>query len=252
MAHMATYLGCIYLAEVNDDGTLRGNWESPGEAFPLTIKLADETVTIKGRTCLTGGKTVGTKSRAGEASGSLTLHEYTVSNVAKALKGIISQKKVTVTTLNAKTIMLGKIGEWVEVGAEDLTSISVTDTASSPKALVSDVDYAINPVLGLISPLKGSVAETEIKISAESGADTGTRITIGAGATAKYALKGNLINEFSQEKVKVFLRKILLTSNNEINFVSEEGTDHEQIDFTLTPEIPTGKSDYGTIDGLPV
>ena len=62
----------------------------------------------------------------------------------------------------------------------------------------------------------------------------------------------DLINEFSDEHVRVFLRKCLISSNAEINFVSNEDTDHETIELKLTPEIPTGQSDYGHIDGLPL
>jgi hypothetical protein len=65
-------------------------------------------------------------------------------------------------------------------------------------------------------------------------------------------MKGNLINEFTGEGVKIYLRKVLISSNAEIVFVSEEDTNHEIIEMTLTTEIPTGMSDYGTIGGLPM
>ena len=61
-----------------------------------------------------------------------------------------------------------------------------------------------------------------------------------------------MINEYTRARVKLYLRKVLISSNAEINFVSEEDTDHEVMEMTLTPEVPTGQSDYGTIDGLPL
>ena len=251
MARNMSFSGCIYLAEVNDDGSLKGTWESPGEAYPLTIELTEETVKIMGRRCDTAGKVVATKSKPADAGGSLTLHEYTVGNVAKALRGLITKKNVTASTLVEKEITLGKLGEWVELGAEDLSSVVVTDYIGVTTHVQGE-DYAINPVLGLISPLKSALTEKSVKVSAESGADTGTSIAIGAGRSAKYAVKGNLIDDFSGDSVKLYLRKVLLTASKGVSFVSEDGTEYENLEFGLIPEIPTGQSDYGVIDGLPI
>ena len=251
MAHLATYVGCIYIAPVADDGTLTGPWEELGEAFPLSIQLTDsDPVTIKGRTCKTEGKVIGSKPQPGEATGSLTMHEYTAGNVARALKGMVTELAVTEGTLTGQEVELKEIGQYADIGAQNLSNISVT--TASDTALVPDEDYTINPVLGLIAPLKDTVANTTVKVSGTAAANTGSRVLIGAGVSGKYAIKGNLINEFTRANVVIYLRKVLFSSNAEINFVSAEDTDHETMEMSLTPEVPTGMSDYGTIDGLPL
>jgi hypothetical protein len=251
MAHLATYVGCIYVAPVANDGTLTAPWEELGEAYPLSIQLTDaDPIAPKGRTCETEGKTIDTKTKTGDATGSLTLHEYTAKNVARALKGIVSINAVPESTLADVEIELKGIGQFIDIGKEDLSGVTVTTMADI--ALVEGIDFKINKVLGIIAPLTEAVANTTIQVSGTSAADSGTVIRIGAGISGKYAIKGHLINEFSRARVKLYLRKVLISSNAEINFVSEEDTEHETIEMTLTPEVPTGQSDYGTIDGLPL
>ena len=117
MAHLATYVGCIYVAPVADDGTLTAPWEELGEAYPLSIQLTDaDPTTTKGRTCKSEGKTIGSKSQPGDATGSLTMHEYTAKNVARALKGIVSVNAVAESTLADVEIELKSVGQFVDIG----------------------------------------------------------------------------------------------------------------------------------------
>lgn len=251
MARIKSFSGCIFLAEVDDDGNTTSNWETPGEVQPLSLQITEEIIKVKGRTCLTNGKIIGTKSKPADATGSMTLHEITARTVAKALKGLISTRSVTESTLTASAVTLGGLGEFVEIGKEDLSSIIVQD-ATDTTTYVEGVDYQLEPTLGLIAPLKAALEDTTVHISGTSAANTDQRVTIAAGASKKYAIKGKLVDDYTQEVVKLYLRKVLLVLQNEINFVSAEDTDHEQLDFELAPEIPTGQTDYGTIDGLPL
>lgn len=253
MARLMSFSGCIYLAEVNDDGTLAGNWEALGEAYPLSIKITDEIVKMRSRRCDTVGAIIATKSKPSDAGGSLTLHEYTVQNVAKALKGIITTRAVSSSSLTAQAVTLGDYGEYVDIGTEDLSSVVVQDVTDTT-TYVLDTDYKLNAVLGLISPISGgAIAEDAVvHVTATGAANTDERLTIGAGSSKKYAIKGNLLDDMNGDTVKVYLRKVLITAANEINFVSDESTEHEQLDFELAPEIPTGQTDYGYIDGLPI
>lgn len=251
MAHLATYVGCIWTAPVADDGTITGPWLELGEAHPLSIQLQDEDpTTIKGRTCKTRGLVIGSKPNPGSATGSLTLHEYTTANVAKALKGLVSVNAGAGSALTNQEVHLKGLGEYVEVGSELLSGVTVTDAGGTE--LHEGVDYSINLTLGMIAAHADAVANTTVKISATVAEDKAGRVTIGAGQSMRVAIKGDLINEYSDEHVRVFLRKCLISSNAEINFVSNEDTDHETIELKLTPEIPTGQSDCGHIDGLPL
>lgn len=251
MAHLATFAGCIYVAPVADDGTLLGPWEELGEAAPMSLQLQDEDpVTIKGRTCRTYGKTIASKVQPGSATGSLTMFEYTAVNVGRALKGMVTTTDTASTTISDQEVELKEIGQYVEIGAEELSDVVVTGSGGG--ALVEGTDYDINTALGLIAAKSAAAANSTVTVSATAGAYQEPRVVIGANTSAKYAIKGLLINEFTGKQVKVHLRKVLFSSNAEIVLVSEEETERESMAMTLTPEIPTGMSDYGTIDGLPL
>jgi hypothetical protein len=248
-----SFVGCIFMADVADDGALTSKWESPGEAYPLSLKLSEEVVKVMGRTCVTKGKVIGTKSKPADISGSLTLHEYKVKNVARALQAMVSARSVSSSTLTSEAVVLGKFGEFSDIGTEDLSSVVVKD-ATDTTTYVENTDYLLDSVLGLISPVSGgAIAEdATVHVSGDGAANSDNRLTIGAGTSQKVAIKGHLLDEFSGDTMKIYLRKVLLTSSNETNLASEDGTEHEQLEFELVPEIPTGQTDYGTLDGLSI
>lgn len=248
-----SFSGCLYSAEVNEDGTLAGKWGEWGEAYPLTLQLPEEIVKVLGRTCETDGKVIGTKSRPSDAGGSVTMFDYTASNVARALKGMVTTRAVSETTITAEAVTLGKFNEFSEIGTEDLGSVVVQDETDATTYTVG-VDYKINETLGLIAPLSGgAIAEdATVHVSATGAANTDQRVTIGAGSSKKLAIKGKMIDDYDGSVHKIFLRKVRVVSSSGATLVSDPGTEREQLDFELTPEIPTNQSDYGHIDGLPI
>lgn len=251
MAHLAKFAGCLYLAPVDESGALQGPWEELGEAAPLSIQLQDEEPTTrKGRTCKTYGQVIASKANPGTASGTLTMFEYTALNVSRALKGMIETTSVAASTLSEQEVTLKEIGQFVEIGKEDLSGISVT--TSSGTTLVEGTDYEINAELGLIAARNSTVASSTVKISGESAAYRESRIVIGAATSSKYAIKGLLINEYTGKQVKVDLYKVLISTSSEIVLLSEEETEAESISLSLTPEAVSknGVSTYGKIDGL--
>lgn len=257
MAHLATFAGCIYVARVDEDGNIidqSGNpsdeWYFLGEVAPLSIQLPDdEPTTIKGRTCATYGKIIASKAQPGNATGTLTLHEYTAQNVARALRGMVTVTPASSTDIT-KTVTLRNIDRYVDIGE---THISPGYTVKiGDETLVEGEDYDINPALGLIAAKSANAKDKTITVTGQSAPPSRTHIVIGATAAQKYAIKGLLINEFTGGKVGVYLRKVLFSSNAEIVLVSEEETEHEAIQMALTLEIPNGQTDYGTIDGLPL
>ena len=251
MAHLASYVGCTWIAPVDDAGAVQGPWVMVGEAYPLSLQLSDgEPTTINGRTCITRGKIIASKPTPGEASGSLTLHEYTAYNVALALKGVIEQVNETAASLSEEEVALFKVGEWTLIGAAHLDSVTVTDSGGT--ALVEGTDYQINKIQGLIAPLTDATAESTVKVTATGTAYEATRVRIGARTNAKYAIRARLINEYTDAELELFLRKCMVSSNAEINWISDADTDHETLALSLTPEIPTGAEDYGYVDGLPL
>lgn len=251
MAHLASYVGCVWIAPVDDAGAVQGPWVMVGEAYPLSLQLSDGTpTTITGRTCETRGMIIGSKPTPGEASGSLTLHEYTAYNVALALKGEIERVNEAAASLTDEETALFRVGEWTLIGAAHLDNVTVADSGGS--ALTEGVDYKINKVQGLIAPLTDAAANTTVRITATGTVYTATRVRIGARTNAKYAIRARIINEYTDAELDLYLRKVMLSSNAEINWVSDAETDHETLALALTPEIPTGARDYGYVDGLPI
>ena len=251
MAHLAKWAACVYMAPVVDDGTLQGPFEYLGEAAPFSIQLQDEEPTTrKGRTCKTFGKVIASKANPGSATGSLTLYEYTAHNVAKALKGLVQTTDIPAETLTDQSVELAEIGQYVEIGAGELSGVTVTTSVGA--TLTEGEDYDLNPSLGLIAALSAGAENATVLVSGEAAAYAKPRVVIGANTSGKFAIKALLTNEYTGEKAKLYLYKVLVTSNGEVVLLSEEDTDAQDIPLTLTPEIPTGKSDYGTIDGLPL
>lgn len=251
MANLAKWAGCVYLAPVAEDGSLLAPFEELGEAAPFSIQLQDEEPTTrKGRTCKTYGKVIASKANPGSATGSLTLYEYTAHNVAKALKGMVETTDIPAETLTDVSVELAEIGQFVEIGAEELSGVTVT--TSGGDALTEGADYELNAALGLIAARSDRAENATVLVSGEAAAYARPRVVIGANTSGKFAIKALLVNEYTGEKAKLHLYKVLVTSNGEVVLLSEEDTDAQDIPLTLTPEIPTGKSDYGTLDGLPL
>ncbi|SHO52847.1 phage tail tube protein [Desulfopila aestuarii] len=253
MGKSRTFYGCLYLAKVDDAGVLLAKYQELGEAYPLTVTIKKEVVTILGRTCLTNGKVIDSKEKPAETGGSLTLLNYTADNVAKALDGMVSTRSVSQTTLTAEPVTLGKFREYAEIGVEDLSSVVVKDVTDTT-TYTANVDYSLNAVLGLIAPLEGgAIAEDAVvHVTAAGAANTDSRVTIGSGSSAKYALKGNLVDDFSGDSGKFFLRKVRVVSKADVVVLSAPDTEREALQFDLIPELPTGQTDYGYFDGLPL
>lgn len=251
MAHLAKFAGCIYVAPVAEDGTLLAPWEELGEAAPMEIQLQDEEPTTRmGRTCKTYGKVIASKQNPGTASGNLTVHEYTAVNVARALKAMIETTNIPASTLTDKEVELKEIGQYIDIGAEELSGVTVTSASGSP--LAEGTDYELNANLGLIAARSVAAANSTVKVSGEAAAYNEPRLVIGANTSAKYAVKGLLLNEYTGKKQKVYLRKVLFSTSSAVVLLSEQETDAEAIQMAMTPEVPTGKTDYGTLDGLPL
>ncbi len=245
MAQMKKYAGCFYLAPVDEFGNTTEGYEFIGEAAPLELSTPEEVKKAIGVTCETAGNTVATFSQPGDASGKVRVREYTIGNIARGLRALVTKNEKVEETFTDKEITFGQLGQWEDVGYEDLSDIEVI-TSPGGVTLVEGDDYTINSSLGLITPLKASLVAKKVNISGTSAAGTGVILTIGAGASGKYALKGKMLDLNSKKEEKVFLRMVLLTASSGIVLNSEDGTDYETIEFELTPEIPAGQKDYGT------
>lgn len=251
MAHLASLAGCVWAAEVDEYGRTVAPWHFLGEDYTLGVQFNyEEPTTIMGNTCETWGKVIATKPNPGSPSGSMTLHEYTATNLALAVNGKVEQATRSAQTLTDVSVTLFDLNEWTYVGYEELDNVTVKDAGGDD--LVEGVDYKLKRGPGLIKPLTDAAANTTVTISGDATAYTATRVRIGAGGNKKHAIKIVSINKFNESVVNTYLRKVLITPNGEVNLISELDTEHESFALNLALEIPTGESDYGYIDGLPL
>ena len=243
-----SWAACVYTTPVDEAGNPVGPRKSPGETNPLSLTLSEEIITVEGNTCETMGKVIASRTSKTEVSGSMTFKEWDADNLAAGLNGLVEVRERPATTLSGKSVTLGKLDEWVEIGARDLTSVVVTDSGGDE--LEAGVDYKINTALGFITPLKASLAETTVTIDAESEAAKGRTVHIGAGASKKYRIEWVGVDKFTGEEAQGVLYKVRVSADGEINQASEPGTESEPIKLKLTPELPTGGTSYGKVEGL--
>lgn len=243
-----SWAACVYLTPVNEAGTPTGPRKSPGETNPLSLTLTEDIITKEGNTCETYGKIIASRTSNTSVSGSMTFQEWDADNLAKGLKGLVEVSNRPASTLTGKSVTLGQMDEWVDIGAQDLSAVVVTGAGGDE--LVEGEDYKVNTALGFITPLKASVAGTTVTIDAESAAAQGRVVHIGAGASEKYRIEWVGIDKFTGEETKNVLYKVRVSANGEINQVSEPATENEPIQLTLTPELPTGGKSYGKVEGL--
>lgn len=243
-----SWSACVYLTRVDEAGNPTGPRKSPGEVNPLSLTLSQEIVTKEGNTCETYGKVIASRVSKTDVTGSMTFHEWDADNLAKGLMGLVEVSDRPASTLSGKSVTLGKLDEWVEIGARNLSGVVVTSAGGDE--LEAGVDYKVNTALGFITPLKASLAETTVTIDAESEAGKGRVVHIGAGASEKYRIEWVGIDKFTGEEAQGILYKVRISADGEINQVSEPGTENEPIKLKLTPELPTGRDSYGEVEGL--
>lgn len=243
-----SWAGCVYLTPVDEAGNPTGPCKSPGEARPLSLTMEQEIITVQGNSCETYGKNIASRPSKTNVSGSMTFIDWDADNLAKALIGLVAVDSTTPSTITNKSLTLGKLDEWADIGSENLSSVVVTD--SSNVELVSGVDYKINESLGKITPLKSNIAETTVTINAEAGGASGRIVHIGAGKSVRYRIEWNGVDKFTGDITRNILYKVRISANSEINLISEPDTEMEPIVLTLTPELPTGGISYGKVAGL--
>ncbi len=65
-------------------------------------------------------------------------------------------------------------------------------------------------------------------------------------------LVAQLYNEYSGEYFELELDMVVMAANQEINFISDQGSEGEKIQFTMTPETISGQDCPGRINGVPM
>jgi len=250
--------GTVYMASIDSDGVLTSDWRQVGTAYPLSVQVSTEKVIKKSRMVETSGQIIAARTRISDDgyTGSLTLHEWNAANLAWALSGTATALTGTSGTVDVGTpesVTAPAAGAYAELDHKDVSSVVVKDD-SDTTTYTSGTDYTIDAKLGLLTIIStGAIAENDtLHVSYAYAAESGYRVDIGSNVTTRVAVKTHLYDEFRGTDYTMELDSVVLSSNSEINFISEEDSTGELLEFSLTLETISGKTSPGRIDGIPM
>ena len=252
----ASFTGTFFGREVDSAGVVLAgaNFLDMGELYPLEIQVASKEVKAKSRKVETAGQTVGSKAEIDEISGSMTLRQWNAWTIARLVSGEETKLTGAGGTMPATEFTAPLPGQWIELGHEGFTSLTVT-LSPAGTSYVLDVDYKYNAALGLFTSVPGgalAAGTVEVLIGGAYAAESGYRIEVGTRAKTMIQMKGELYNEFSGKKHKVECDCVQLTASKAVNLVSEAGSEGEFLEFNLTFITVPGKTSPVRIDGVPM
>lgn len=243
--------GTIYMAPVNAAGVKTGAYKLVGDAYPLSIKVETKQITVKSRRVETAGQVIAAKNEVTDTAGSLTLREWNAANLAWALSGIATAQTAAGSAVVDEVVVAPVAGDYVELAHRDLSAVVVKHTSGAP-TYVAGTDYTVDARLGLLTIIAGGgiIAAASLKVSYTYAAKAGYVVDVGSQAQIRVAILGHLFNEFSSEHFDLEIDSAVLAASKEINFISDAGSDGEQLDFSMTLETVAGKTSPGRVNGI--
>ena len=244
-------VGCVYMATVDANGSKTGNWLKVGNAYPLAVQVETSQVEVKSRMCDTAGQTLAVKTEITGSKGSLTLREWNAANLAMALSGEAVKRTGAGGSVSSENFTAVTAGEFGELDHRDISNLVVKDSTDAT-TYVEGTDYLVNKKLGLLAIIDGgaiSVGDT-LHVSYDYAAESGYRVDIGTKAIKRAAIMANLRNEFSGEEFTLELDSAVFAANKEINFISEPGSEGEELAFDLTLETVGTATSPGRVNGI--
>ena len=170
----------------------------------------------------------------------ITLDEASRDELAIALSGessVLSQALGAITAIDVTVVP----GQWVDIGFEDLdlTSLLVKD-AAGVTTYVKDVDYQVNPRLGLLYvPLGGTVPAGIVKFTAGKKAHTGVKIDAGKQYGSVIRCKGDFIHLITRQDLVLDMQQATVSSQDAFDFLSGKLA---SVPLKGTAEIASGQS----------
>jgi hypothetical protein len=250
--------GTLYLAPVNSSGVKTGNFRQVGDAYPLSVQVSTKKTEVKSRMVERAGQIIASKIEIDTIKGSLTLREWNAANLAWALSGTATALTAAQATVSDEAITMPVPGEYKQLGgstpARNVSAVMVTSSPSGT-TYVAGTDYVVDAVTGLITSVAGgalAAGTVATLVDYTKAAQTDYRVTIGDQVQIRCALLAHLYDEYRGEHYTMELDSVVMSASQEINFVSEEGSEGEQIQFELTLETLSGASSPGRVDGVPM
>ena len=252
--------GTVFMAPVNESGVKTAGFRQVGDAYPLSIQVQTDQIKKKSRMVERAGQVIAARTKIGDdgITGSLTLHEWNAANLAWALSGTASELDAVGATVTAGAHTLGEVGEWTQIGGStprrNLSAVSVTSDPAGT-TYVEGTDYSLDTTLGLITPITGgalAAGAVDVLITYTYAAQSNYRVDIGSNVQIRVAILAHLYDEFRQQHYTMELDSVIMSASQEINFISEEDSTGELIQFAMTLETLSGASSPGRIDGIPM
>lgn len=244
--------GTIYLAPITAAGVKTAGYRRVGTAYPMSVQVSTEQIKVKSREVESAGTVVAAKNEVTDYAGSLTLHEWNAANLAWALAGTATDQTASGGTVSsAESVTALPAGEYAELAHRNVSSVVVKDVTDAT-TYVAGTDYTLDARLGLITIIDGgSITATDVlHVTYSYAAKTGYQVAIGTQAQIRVAILAHLYNEYSGEHYEMELDSVVLAANQEINFISEQGSEGEKLQFTLTPEKLDGATSPGRVNGV--
>jgi hypothetical protein len=243
MGSAKSFIGTVYAALLDASKNKVGGYRRIGNVYPLSVQVATEQKKQTSRMRESAGQTKDSKTTITDTTGSMTVRDWDAKNLAWALAGEESELTGEAGTATAEAIVLIE-GEWVKVAHGNISDV-VFATG------VLGVDFEVNVAVGLIKLLKADVLTAgATTVTYEYAAQSGYKVEIGTRAQTRIAILIDGEDEFSGEAMTVELDSVVLASNAEINFISDPGTEYEELPFSLTFETLDGKSSPGRVNGI--
>lgn len=251
--------GTVYMAPVDENGNKTGDFRQVGDAYPLSVQVQTDQIKKKSRMVERAGQVIAARTKISDdgITGNLTLHEWNAANLAWALSGSAVALTTGSAAVTDEAITAPAADEWIQVGgANKRRNISAVTVTTSPAGTtyVEDTDYKIDSALGLFTIIStGSISEDDaLLIDYSYAAESGYRVDIGSSVQLRVAILAHLHDEFRDRHYTLELDSVVLSASQEINFISEEDSTGELLQFGMTLETLSGQSSPGRVDGIPM
>ncbi len=242
-----SFAGDIYFGLLDINKTLVSGFRKAGEVYPFSLQVTTAQKFKKSGMKATAGQSKHTITKIESIGGSATFHEMFAAVFAWALAGEEVELTGAGGTVSGEAITLIE-GEWVRLANKGVDPATVVIGLG-----VLDTDFNVNGPLGLVRLIKTDVVTAGANTADyDHAAESGYQVKIGTKAQIRVALMLDGEDEFDGEAISGEWDSVVLASSAEINFISDPGTEYEELPFTLSFETLEGKSSPGRINGISI
>lgn len=213
------------------------------DKFEIKPNVEVKELTSKGRNDY--GQTLESVAIQQPADFTLDLKEVNKESLTIAMLGSQAQTSQAAGTLTNQAVA-AKLDRWVAVGKENLGTIVVKDD-SDTTTFVVDVDYKVNPQLGLIKALPGGqiMDGDELHISGPHLAVSATVISGATSTDIRARLIFDGINQADGLPVIVKVHEAIIAADSAFDFLAD---DFNTVSLPGKMKTPTGKNEPFTIE----